>query len=191
MSSKKSAELIPKIIEATDKSSAIGVLNLVLQSLHFSSDYLELVALKDELDEYSEKFNQICKDCLTLEDISQINNKRIELNFLYREITDKLTFPVNKLKIFHEESKTINRASAMMQIRENEDIQSKIKATSSTALRDIVGLSDTYKENVSCISISYGLYKQLDNLLSAIKMMTDSLASKSSYERIITMKDVK
>ena len=189
--SKKSATLIPKIIQAGNTEQAITVLNQVLKSLHFSSDYLELVSLKDELDDYQLKFNEVCEKCVQENDITILNNIRIELNFLFREITDKLVFPINKLKVQMEENKTITRAHRMMEIRENETVQGKIKATSTTALRDIVGLSDEYKENVACISISYGLYKQLEMLLNGIRMMTDSLASKVNTERTILMKDVK
>lgn len=189
--SKKSATLIPKIIQAGNTEQAITVLNEVLKTLHFSSDYLELVALKDELDDYNSRFNDICKNCVEENDISTLNNMRIELNFLFREISDKLVFEVNKQKVFFEEQKTITRAHGMMEIRENESVQGKLKATSTTALRDIVGLSDEYKENVACISMSYGLYKQLEMLLNGIRMMTDSLASKVNTERTILMKDVK
>lgn len=189
--SKKSARLIPLIVEAANNEQAITVLNEVLKTLHFSSDYLELVSLKDRLDEYASKFNSICSTCAVETDIAVLNNMRIELNFLYREISDSLVFEINKSKIFFEEHKTIVRASGMIEIRDNEVLQGKIKATSTTALRDIVGLSDEYKENVACISISYGLFKQLEAILNGIKMMTDSLASKTNYERIILTKDVK
>ena len=93
--SKKSATLIPKIIQAGNTEQAITVLNEVLKSLHFSSDYLELVALKDELDEYNNRFNDICKNCVEENDIGILNNIRIELNFLFREISDKLVFEIN------------------------------------------------------------------------------------------------
>lgn len=189
--SKKSAELIPKIIGATTKEEAIIALNDVLKSLHFSSDYLELVALKDKLDEYGVIFNTVCDECVGENDINTLNNIRIELNFLFREITDSLVFPINKLKIYHEETKTVIRGTSMLSIRDNEQIQGKIKATSTTALRDIVGVSDEYKASVACISMSYGLFKHLEKLLDSIKMMTDSLASKVNYERIILTKDAK
>ena len=94
--SKKSATLIPKIIQAGNTEQAITVLNQVLKSLHFSSDYLELVSLKDELDDYQLKFNEVCEKCVQENDITILNNIRIELNFLFREITDKLVFPINK-----------------------------------------------------------------------------------------------
>lgn len=189
--SKKSALLLPKIIEANTKEEAIIVLNDVLKTLHFSSDYLELVALKDELDIYNDKFSAICEGCTSENDVTILNNIRVELNFLFREISDKLVFQINKLKIFHEESKTVLRGTAMMELRDNEIIQGKIKATSATALREIVGVSDEYKESVACISMSYGLYKQLEALLNGIRMMTDTIASKVNHERTILMKDVK
>ena len=88
--SKKSATLIPKIIQAGNTEQAITVLNQVLKSLHFSSDYLELVSLKDELDDYQLKFNEVCEKCVQENDITILNNIRIELNFLFREITIKV-----------------------------------------------------------------------------------------------------
>lgn len=189
--SKKSATLIPKIIQAGNTEQAITVLNEVISALNLSGDYLELVSLRNELSEYQEKFNNICDNCVNEYNMTILNNVRIELSFLYREISDKLVFPINRAKIYHEENKTVVRGTSMLSIKNDEKIQGVIKATSTTALRDIVGLTDGYKDSVACISLSYGLYKNLDSLLTGIRLFIDSIASRINTEKIIQMKDVK
>lgn len=193
MSSKKKAgELLPKIIEATDRNSAIKVLNDVLEALYLTHNYTELVGLKDTLSGYEAKYKEISNRYRNLESpktFDAVHDIRVDLNFLYRDIVDELDFDVNRLKIYYEEVKTSVRADSMLSLKEDEDFQAKIKANSTSALRDIVGADDGYKEYVSLASISYGLYQNLRNLLNSVRQMTDSLASESAYLRNIELKE--
>lgn len=192
MSKKKAGELIPKIIEANTKEKAIEVLNDTLEALYLTNNYTQLVHLKDSLSGYEKQFKDVSNVYRSLvsprrfEDVHAI---RVDLNFLYRDIVDELDFEINRLKIYWEEQKTVVRASSMVSLKEDEDFQSKIKANSTSALRDIVGADDGYKEFVSLASISYGLYQNLRDLLNSIRQMTDSLASESGYLKRIESKE--
>lgn len=192
MSKKKAGELIPKIISADTKEKAIEVLNDTLEALYLTNNYTQLVHLKDSLNGYEVKYKEISNEYRSLDSPRRFNDVhgiRVDLNFLYRDIVDELDFEINRLKIYYEEQKTVVRASSMVSLKEDEDFQSKIKANSTSALRDIVGADDGYKEFVSLASISYGLYQNLRDLLNSIRLMTDSLASESSYLKRIESKE--
>ena len=189
---KKSIKIIPQIIECKDRDKAIDILNQVLIELNLRSDYIHLNELKDRLDYYQKEFNKESDHLRELahpRDINDLNQIRINLNFIYRDITDELSFQINKVKIYHEENKTAIRGAAMFEIAEDEEKQSKVKAKSASALRDIYGASEEYKQYVNEASISYGLYKNLENLLNAIKMMTDSIAAEVTYLRTVLVKN--
>lgn len=192
MSNKKAGELIPKIIAATTKEKAIEVLNDTLEALYLKNDYTQLVYLKDTLNEYEDKYKETSYKYRELETprrFQDVHNIRMDLNFLYRDIVDELDFEINRLKIYYEEVKTSVRSSSMLSLREDEEFQSKIKATSTSALRDVVGASGEYKEYISLASISYGLFQNLRDLLNSIRMMTDSLASESGYLKRIESRE--
>lgn len=189
--SKTSAEIIQDIQKAENRDQAIGVLHDTLEALHLSSNYTRMVQLRDKIDEYSKKFAEVTKDySIGITDYDKLVHLRIELNFLYRDITDELTAEVNQLKVLMEESKTTRRAEAIDQLKDSE-IAQRLNAKSANALRDIVGSNEEYKKYVTEMSIAYGNYKKLDNLLNSIRMMIDSIASQQHRERIVMQKDPK
>ena len=118
-------------------------------------------------------------------------NTRLALTFLYRDVSDKFSFNINSKKIYFEEMKTSQRAESMKNLRHNDDVQKTFKATSASALRDIVGLDDEYKEYITNASISYGLYQQLGNFLNGIRQFVDYLASAIKTEQQIKQQDAK
>lgn len=188
---KKSEELVQDIIDCSDRDNAIQVLNDTLESLHLSSNYSYMVKLRDKLDEFSERYQGIVKNYTSdITDYHTLSQIRTELNFLYQEVTDELTAEVNQLKILTEESKTVKRAKAIERL-ENSELAHKLNAKSATALRDIVGYDEKYQEFVNEISIAYGNYKKLENLLNSIRMMIDNVSSHQHRERVIMQKEPK
>jgi len=191
---KKSAELLPLIIEASDKKGAIDVLRKVMSELYLTSEYVEIVALKDQLNVFKEQFREIVQDYKRLGSVKEyhrLHEIRVNLNFLYRDISDALVFDINRLKIYYEEYKTIQRAASIQSLKENEEFQSKIKATSASALRDIVGADEEYNEYVANVAIIYGLFRELTDVMNSIKQLSDSIASEERYIINIEQKDVK
>ena len=190
----KSAELIPQIIEANTLVQAVEVIQNTLKLLYLTTSYTEIVGLQDILKTYEEEYRKISDVYRSLEQprsYEDIHAIRIDLNFLFRDISDTLSFDVNRLKIWFEETKTVQRGNSMKNLLDNEEVQAKFKAKTSSSLRDIVGLDGDYVEHTSCQSISYGLYQNLANLLNSIRQMIDSISSEERREMIILQKDVK
>lgn len=188
----KSRELIPKIVEASNKTEAIEVLHDVLQALYLTNNYTDIVKLKDEFADQKEKYNRITDEYKALDkNLANMIETRTRLNFLYRDISDKFSFDVNRLKIYFEEYKTSVRAESMKNLKEDKDIQELFNAKSTSALRDIVGISGKYQEYIANASISYGLYQELNNILNSIRMFIDLLASQIKHEQLILQKDAK
>ena len=189
---KKSAELLPLIVGASTEDEAIEVLYKTLDALYLTSDYTEIVGLKDKLEGYKlevkkemDRFKEADK-CY-----DSISDTRLNLNFLYRDINDELTFDINRLKIHYEKYKTVQRFESMDSLKNNVDVADKYKAKSASALRDLVGADSGYKEYVSLASISYGLWQELSKVLESIRLFTDTLASMAKREQNIEIKDAK
>lgn len=192
MSKKKAGELIPKIISAKTKEDAIEVLNDTLEALYLKNDYTELVHLKDTLNEYEKQYKEISdtyRSLVSPRRFEDVHGIRVDLNFLYRDIVDDLDFEINRWKVYTEERKSTVRGESLIDLKNDQSVQDQIKATSTSALRDIMGLSSHYQEYTTLSSISYGLYQNLRDLLNSIRLMTDSLASESSYLRRIESRE--
>lgn len=191
---KKSINLIPKIIEATTREEAIEVLNEMLSSLYITNEYVDASKIKDKLEGYKTQYKSITTNYDNLGQVKsyqQVNEIRKDLNFLYRDIVDNIVFDINRLKIYYEEYKTIQRASSMTSLKNNQTFQSNIKATSPSALRDIVGADEQYNEYVATTSITYGMYMELKELLEAVKQFTNTISSEERYLLNIEVVDVK
>lgn len=189
----KSQELIPLIIEANDKEKAIQVLYKTLEMLHLSTDYAEMVRLRDRLvffqGEYKKLTQNINVEGVVME-YEQLNHIRLALDFLFRDIQDELSAPINSNKVFYEEIKTVRRAEAYKELFGSETADN-YKAKSLSAIGDIIGESKRYAEYAAEKAIAYGNYKTLENLLVSIKNMTNSIASREKRELIIIQKDAK
>lgn len=191
---KKSLPLVEAIIEAKGKTEAIKVLNDVLIALNVSSSYLELVSLKDKLSDYQNEFRNISdlyRELAIPMNYEDVHEIRTNLNFLYRDISDALSFDINRHYIFYREAKTTTRAKASVDLKNDEEFKKNFKTTSESLIREYVGYSNTYSDWVSCAGLSYGLYKGLESLLSAIRQMVDSLASSEKHTLMILSKNVK
>jgi|31_taG_2_1085359.scaffolds.fasta_scaffold00179_22 inorganic pyrophosphatase len=190
----KAKELLPNIIEANDEKGAVEVLVKVAEVLHLSQNYSHLVELKDTMEELKGKFKNISdryREIPTPRPYNSLHELRMELSFLFRDFTDALAFEINKSKIFHEERKTEARAIAMIELKNDADFQKKIKATSTSALRDIIGASSSYQEFITLASFSYGLYQEYQKMSDAMKMLNDSLASECREAQYNDLKDAK
>lgn len=191
---KKGKDLLPIIMSATTEEEAAKALILTVETLHLSQNYYHLKSLKDQLDEYQEKFKGIIdsyKGLGAVRDYDQLHGIRLELNFLYQEINDELGFEINKAKIFNEERKTVVRAEAMRELKNDAEFQKDIKATSASALRDIVGAATVYQEYTTMAALAYGMYSEFHKLMDSIKMSTDSMASECRQAQYVDQKDVK
>lgn len=190
--SSKAKDLIPQITSATTKEEAIEVLHNVLEALHLSESYTNLIKIRDELSDYKQNYVRITdgydKSGKTIEDML---NTRLSLNFLYRDISDKFSYKINFQKIFWEEKKTNVRAQSMKNLKNNADVQELFNTKSTSALRDIVGLDNEYQQFITNASISYGLYQELLILLNGIRQFIDYLASSIKQEQLIKQQDVK
>lgn len=190
----KSEKLIPLIVAAVDEESAISVLWQVLKELHLTSNYTDLVALKERIDYFKKCYRDTSDEYRALtapRSIDDVLHYRVELNFLYRDINDELTFDINRLKIYYEEYKTVQRFESMENVRVNDIVVENYKVKSASALRDIVGADPKYTEFTSLASVSYGLWQELSKLLESIKLLTDSLSAEAKRATVIEYKDVK
>jgi hypothetical protein len=191
----KGEKLIPLIIGATDREKAINVLNETLKVLHLTTDYLDLVKLKDKLDEYQEQFKEISKEYEQSSfprEYHFLAKTRDDLAFLYRDITDSLSFEINSAKIrFGEDAKTEARGESIMALKDNADLKINDKKVSVSQLREVYGVAPEYKEYLNLYSISYGLYQNLIKLFESIKMLSDSISSQAKVAHEIDKRDVK
>lgn len=193
----KSGELIPKIIEAKTREEAIAVLSDTLKALHLKSDFIELVALRDQMIAFEKQYREISDKYRSMPFPRQYHDlatARDDLSFLYRDIQDALSFEVNKNKIYWgEDKKTTVRADSMLEMKESEELRklNNDKNLSLSSLKDIYGASEGYQEYLNLYSISYGMYQNLISMLSSIRLMSDSVASQASHALAVLNKDVK
>ena len=188
----KSKELLPKIIRASNNDEAIEVLHNILELLHLSESYVNIVKVRDALSERKEEFRRITDNYQNSDkSLRQMLDTRTELNFVYRNISDEFSYIVNKNKIFFEENRRSIKIDSMKDMTENTEYDGIFKSKSATALDSLLGASDIYRKHVSEASISYGLYQELANILNSIRMWIDLLASSIKTEQMIQSKDVK
>lgn len=190
----KAKELLPIIIAATTESDAVDALVKVAETLHLSQNYTHLVSLKESMEDSKLQFRKLSeryRQIPTPRPYHSLHELRMELSFLFRDFTDNLAFEINKSKIFHEERKTEARAIAMIELKEDAEFQKKIKATSTSALRDIIGASSSYQEFITLASFAYGLYQEYQKMSDAMKMLNDSLASECREAQYHDQKDMK
>jgi N12 class adenine-specific DNA methylase len=181
---KKSKELIPMIIAASDREAAIKVLSTTLEALNLRSELSTLNELKNSLDEFKKEFADLNSNYLELAEprsYSDLHEIRLELNTLYRRVSDELSFEVNKRKVYYEEVKTAVRAEAIFEQAINPDTQAIFKTKSTSALRDIYGKSKIMQDYIVENAVSYGLWQELSALLQGIKMLIDSAASEEKH----------
>lgn len=188
----KSTHIIPQIIEAKTNEEAIKVMFSLMEALHLSENYTNLIGVRNTFSEKKEEYQKITEEYRKSDkNIEMMLKTRTELNFLYRDIADRYSYIINKNKILFEEEKTAVRGESIKRLREDESVQELFKTKSASGLRDIVGLDDGYKEYIANASISYGLYQELISVLTSIRMFIDLLASSISVEKTILEKDAK
>jgi len=185
---RKSADLLPKIIDCSTSEEAISILVQAMEMLHLTSDYTTLVKLKDELDEFKIELSVIRDTYESFEVPRQyvdIHEVRVGLNFLYMRASDALSFEVNKLKIFHGDDRRseikANSAEAVRKRLEKEAVESGAKKPSHSLIMDIYASEPSYKEFVAMKSVSYALYKELTDLLTGIIKFSDSISSEEGF----------
>jgi len=190
----KSASLLPVIIAADTEDKAIQALIEVTEALHLSQNFYFLVELKDRMNEYKQKYKDLTeryRSIPTPRPYQSLHELRMELSFLSRDFADEFAFEINKAKIFHEERKTEARATGMLELRDNKEFQQKLKATSASALREMVGASGVYQEYIALAAVSYGLYQEFHKVGDSMKLFNDSLASECREVQYHDLKDAK
>lgn len=191
---KKSESLIPEIVSADTKEKAVHALIAITEALHLSQNFFFLVELKDNIDEYKLRYRKLTdryKSIPTPRSYQALHELRMELSFLSRDFADEFAFEVNKAKIFHEERKTEARASGMLELKGDKEFQANMKATSASALREMVGASVVYQEYIALAAVSYGLYQEFHKVGDSMKMFNDSLASECREAQYTEQKDAK
>jgi len=185
---KKAKKIIDLIVKAKTNEDAVDVLNQTLKELYITSDYTFLVSLQDKMNDYQQEFKSLC-DSYDASDKSYqiIDEIRTNCAFLFREVNDELSFDIDRLKIFYENDKTVRRYDAMVNIKKDNEFNSK----SASAVRELIGGDDGYREYISLASMSYGMWKEKSGLLESIKLFTDALASRARKELEIEIQDVK
>lgn len=177
---RKSSELIPLIINATDREGAIRVLNETLDVLGLNTDFTTLKKSRELLDEFRKEYIEVesrYRSYSIPRNFDLIHEVRNELSYLYTRLTDSLSFDINRLKVFYDEHKTVVRANAMLELSIDEAFQSKIKASSPSALRDVYGASKQMQSYTFNYSYAYGLWKDLEGLLQSISNLSNAIAS--------------
>jgi hypothetical protein len=191
----KAKEFIKPIIEASDKDSAVKVINGIARKLHLFRNYDHLVNLKDRMDDFKLEFKEIEKRYknMTIPRLyPSLHELRVELSFLSLYFTDELSFEINKCKIFHEERKTEARAEGILDLKEDEEFNKRFdKKLSATAIRELVGASNVYQEFINLTSYSYGLYQEFHKISDAMKLFNDALASECRDAQYHNQKDAK
>lgn len=176
----KAKLFLESIIEASSKQEAKEILKAVYKALHLDNGYNEMMTLLDRAKEFSEELDALetaYRDLDLPRSYHDVHELRMELTFLYRRISDELSFDINKNKMFWEESKSIKKAEAMLELARDEKFQSTIKAPSTNALANVYGASDIMTHYANMYSISYGAFKKLDTLLISAKSFMDALSS--------------
>ena len=190
----KSESLLPEIMAADTKDKAIKALISVTEALHLSQNYYFLAEVKDNMNEYKIRYRKLTdryKSIPTPRSYQALHELRMELSFLSRDFADEFAFEINKAKIFHEERKTEARASGILELKADKGFQEKLKATSASALRDMVGASGIYQEYIALAAVSYGLYQEFHKVGDSMKMFNDSLASECREAQYTEQKDAK
>jgi len=191
---KKSEDLLPIIQKASTREEAIEALNEVVQVLHLSQNYFHLMDLKRIMHEHKASFTAITnryRSIPTPRPYNSLHELRMELSFLSRDFADNLAFEVNKAKIFHEERKTEARAAGILELKDNTEFQSKLKTTSASGLRDMVGAAGIYQEYIALAAVSYGLYQEFHKVGDSMKLFNDALASECREMQFIEQRDIK
>lgn len=188
----RAKEIVDLIIKSSTETEAVKTLSKTLELLYLSSNYTDLVKLKNRLEEFKERFKKVSEEYKHCDkSYSNLDYYKMEFNFLYRDINDELTFDIDRLKIFYEEKKTVQRFDSMSKLQEDDEVQGKFKAKSASALRDIVGGDPSYREFTALISMSYGMWSELRRLLESVKLFSDTIASQIRAELLIINKDQK
>lgn len=154
---KKASAFIDEMVKVTNRKDAINILNDILKSLYLTSDYTFLVSLKDSLNNFEVQFKDICEVYKKCEkNYANIDDIRTQCAFMYREVNDELSFDIDRLKVHHEQDKTVRRYDAMINLKEKNEFNAK----SASALRELLGGDAGYREYVSLSSVSYGLWRE-------------------------------
>lgn len=188
---KKAAELVPLIINAKTKEEAIAAIRKTMELLNLTSDYVILNSLKTELEQFEVQYGEIerrYRELAVPRSYEDVHSIRVDLNFLYRDVSDRLSFDVNKNKAYWEECRTAVRGEAMLDLNAQEDLPMK---KSVSALENLWGTSSKYKEYMVNFSMAYGMYKNLDTLLNSMKAFIDALSSEERHILTILSKDPK
>jgi len=181
---KKSKILIPMIQNASSTDEAIQVIIKTLELLDLSVEYSTLKERKELLETFRDEFKEVelsYRELGAPRAFNDIHEIRLELSYLYTRMSDELTYDVNRYKVYWEEFKTVARANSMLELAQDKEIQGKIKATSTSALRDIYGASDKMVEYTQMYSMAYGLWKELDSLATSITNLANAIAAEEKY----------
>jgi len=194
---KKAAELLPQIINATTDEEAIVVLQNTLKLLHMSTDYTDLVELRDKMKEFEAEYRTLTDELRAMpfpRSYEALSELRENLAFLQRDTVDALSFQVNYSKIFlGDEKRTQVRAESIIEAASNEELitANNKKKLSLSALEKVYGISDTYQSYLNLAAFAYGNYQALIALLANMNKMLDSLASQAAHALQVLARDAK
>lgn len=186
--------LVDKIVDASDKDSAILVLKDVADLLHISDDYNKIRAHKDDLDQYKVVLANIKAEFSSMRapyDMDALQHIRMELSFLYSDIVDSgLVYHSNRLKMQYEYTGKTAKAQSYKAVKSDEQLLEEI-GKSQKAIELAAGDHESYTEWSRCNSSSYGLFCDLRALQESITLLSHSVSSLINSELVITKQDIK
>lgn len=192
--SKSSVEIIEDIIKATSKQESAEIIREIIASLNLSEGYVHLNKLKGQINDFKaqlEDYQRQYQELASPRNFEDVHELRMSLTFLYREIMDNLAMEINKLKLFYEERKTVQRAQSSLNLKNDEHFKSSFKSVSESLLRDYIGYDKGYEQWTKDVAFSYGLWKEVDSLMISTKNFIDALSSEERYLTTVKVQDAR
>lgn len=172
--SKTSEQIIQEIKQCKDTGEAKKIIKEIISALNMSRDMESMTAMSNAMKQKAKEFEALQTSYDQLEvprPLHEVQDIRTQANFIYREFVDEFVFDVVRLKALLEESKTIERATALSWLQENK------KDLAKSTLRDYLGDAPNYSKWSREWALAYANYQYLLKTLDGIKMFADTLAS--------------
>lgn len=190
----KAEKYLEGIINATTEEQAIEILTEMAKDLGIGQSHGKLMFLKERLELYQKKFKEIRNKIQpdTVYDVKYLQDVRMEAGLCYQEMVDQLSFEVNRLKIaYGEDRKSEIRSTVLTELMNDEEFKKEHNAKSISALKEVYAVRPSYKEWLTCSSISYGLWNDYRSTLQHMQFFIDGIAAQTRTEQTNLRMDLK